>query len=218
MLSRRTKTRQLRNQNSELTFLHVRLQHAQCRSCSPAGVDLAQPGRSWPLPRHCKTGTHACQRCCSRNSAQFIAAPPTSGACRMRSLVLSLALATMFITAPVARGRTPPMGWRSWNHFAWKVTAPMCARRPMPWFPVVCAPSATSTSTSTTPGGASAARTRRPCWSQLHGWLERDHDNTSQTLFGQQMNPRYTGFCSRSSLAGSSNTTRRPLPSARGSA
>lgn len=44
----------------------------------------------------------------------------------MRSLVLPLALATMSIATPVTAGThvaaTPPMGWNSWNDFAWKDT------------------------------------------------------------------------------------------------
>jgi len=46
----------------------------------------------------------------------------------MRSFVLGLVAATMLIAAPAFAASpqlaaTPPMGWNSWNHFAWKVTA-----------------------------------------------------------------------------------------------
>ena len=143
----------------------------------------------------------------------------------MRSLVLSPALATMFITAPVTAetpvAAPPPMGWHSWNHFAWKVTGT----------DVRAAADAMVSSGMRAVGYVyiNIDDTRRgkrgPDSAPLPvatPWLardeQRDRDNASQTFFGQQRNPRYTGFCTRSSLAGSSNTTRRPPPSARGSA
>ncbi len=44
----------------------------------------------------------------------------------MRAFVLSLALVAALASVPLAAATptaaTPPMGWNSWNHFAWKVT------------------------------------------------------------------------------------------------
>ena len=143
----------------------------------------------------------------------------------MRSLVLSLAQATMFITAPVTAethvAAVPPMGWHGWNHFARKVTGTdvraaadaivFSGKRD-----ASCVYINIDDPRQGKHGPDSAPLPVATPW--LARDEQRDRDNASQTFFGQQRNPRYTGFCTRSSLAGSSNTTRRPPPSARGSA
>lgn len=143
----------------------------------------------------------------------------------MRSLVLSLALATMFITAPVTAetpvAATPPMGWHSWNRFAWKVTGTdvRAAADAMVSSGMRAVGYVYINIDDTRRGKRGPDSAPSPVATP---WLardeQRDRDNASQTFSGQQRNPRYTGFCTRSSLAGSSNTTRRPPPSARGSA
>ena len=162
----------------------------------PAGIGPARPGQPWPLSRQCKTGARACRCCCGRGSAQFIAAASPR---HHRNMSYASARSFARLGRPVhhrtgdgrnARRRHPADGQEQLESFRVEVAA-AGARRPIPWPPTACATPAASTSIPATPGRASVAWTRRP---------------------------RYTRFCTRSSLAGSSNTTRSPLPSARGSA